>query len=424
VSFWDRFRRKTERGSKGVPKGDGHAAGAAPKESEDARASADRARHVAAIEAFAARIGPNGGPQTEEILAWIRDRRGTSDEGALVRALAEAGPRAPEPVRVATAELLAARGDEQRALEVLEGCASASALLMAADLHASRGALARAVTSIERVLARELDAPGARERHARWRGALGGAAQKAGRSDEATVVGDAHREAPFRVVREVARGGAGTVYEAEDELLGRKLAFKIYHGRSADREAIEREVRCMADVAGVGIARVLDASPADGWVALEWMGTGSVRDVLRRGDGSQLARIGDLALPLARVLARLHRRGLVHGDVKPANVLLRAPNAPVLTDFGLARRLGAPAAGGSPGYVSPERLDGSAVDPRDDVYGFGRLVEDLIDAVGGEELRPLAEACLLPAERRLEDGSAIVAALGLRPSVLESLVRT
>lgn len=413
MSFWDRLRRKLG--------GDGDdaraevtppAEAAAPPPPEVDPAVTARAKQVEAIEAFAGRIGMLGGPSVDAILAWIRERRGTADEGAVVRALAEAGPRAPEAVRVATAELLAARGEEERALEVLEGSAGAAALLLAADLHASRGALARAVTSIERVLAKEIDAPGARERHARWRAALGGGAQKTGRSDEATVVGDATREAPFRVVREVARGGAGTVYEAEDELLGRKLAFKVYHGRGADRAAIEREVRSMVGVAGAGVARVLDASPDAGWVALEWIKLGSVRDVLRRGDASRLAGVRELAVPLARVLARLHRRGIVHGDVKPANVLLRAPDAPLLTDFGLARACGAPTAGGSPGYVSPERLDGSPVDPRDDVYGFGRIIEDLVEALGADELRPLAEACMLPAERRLPDGAAILASLG------------
>jgi hypothetical protein len=407
VSFWDRFRKKpAEEAPKLEPR---PPARPEPARTEAERVAAARAERADAIESFAARIGVEGGPRIEEILEWIRERRGTADEGTLVRALAEAGPRAPEPVRVATAELLAARGDEERALQVLEGAATASALLLAADLHASRGALARAVTSIERVLAKEIDAPGARERHTRWRASLGGSTQKVGRTDEATVVGDGQREAPFRVLREVARGGAGTVYEAEDEALGRKLAFKVYHGRGADRAAIEREVRSMVDVAGTGVARILDASPEDGWVALEWVATGSVRDVLRRGDAARLAAVRRLAEPLAVVLARLHRRGLVHGDVKPANVLLRAADAPVLTDFGLARAPGHPTTGGSPGYVSPERLDGAPVDPRDDVYGFGRVLEDLLDAVGTNDLRTLAEACLLPAERRLPDGLALVA---------------
>lgn len=346
-------------------------------------------------------------------MAWVRLHRGTSTEGPLVRALAEAAPRAPEVVRVAAAELLAARGEEERALEVLEGVSSASGLMMSADLLASRGQIPRAVTAIERVLAKQIDAPGARERHQRWRSALGLGRVAAGRLDEATVVQPIGEDSPFRVLREVARGGAGTVYEAEDELLGRRVAFKVHHGRGADRAALEREVRAATTLAGPGILRLFDASPAEGWMSLEWVARGSIRDVLRRGDASILARPDTWIVPLARALARVHRRGWVHGDVKPANVLLRSPHDPVLGDFGLSRITGSAAVGGSPGYVSPERLAGRPVEPRDDVYGFGRVVEDVLDAVGdpAPEARAIAEACMRAAERRPIDGGAVLALL-------------
>jgi serine/threonine-protein kinase len=369
------------------------------------------------IAAFGASIGAPDGPDEARVLGWIRDHRGTTAEGAVVRALAEAAPRATEPVRVATAELLASRGEEAMALEVLEGVGSAAGLVLAADLLASSGRLPRAIGAIERVLAKELDAPGARERHARWRAALGLGAPAAGRHDEATVVQPAGDDAPFRVVREVARGGAGTVYEAEDELLGRRLAFKVHHRRGADRPALEREVRASVELAGPGVLRLFDASPAQGWVAFEWIGRGSVRDVLRRGDAALLADVDAWIAPLARALARVHQLGWVHGDVKPGNVLLRSPRDPVLGDLGLARRVGAAAVGGSPGYVSPERLGGRPVDPRDDVYGFGRVVEDVLDALAREGATPpararrIAELCMRPEERRPADGLALLALL-------------
>jgi serine/threonine-protein kinase len=87
----------------------------------------------------------------------------------------------------------------------------------------------------------------------------------------------------------------------------------------------------------------------------------------------------------------------VHNDVKPANVLLCEPCAPLISDLGTARRVGEPTPPGSLGYVSPERLAGRASDPLDDVYGFGRILED---AVGILEARDdtrrwseLASAC-------------------------------
>jgi serine/threonine-protein kinase len=87
----------------------------------------------------------------------------------------------------------------------------------------------------------------------------------------------------------------------------------------------------------------------------------------------------------------------VHHDVKPANVLLGRDGRPLLADFGIARRIGEPSPAGSFGYVSPERLAKRASDPRDDVYGFGRLLEDVLDVVpdsaATQKYRPIATAC-------------------------------
>jgi serine/threonine-protein kinase len=297
---------------------------------------------------------------------------------------------------------------------------STAGLILAADLHAALGQLPRALGAIERVLAREIDAPGALERHQRWRSALGAPRAPAGHLDEATVVAPSSQGSPFRLLREVARGGAGTVYEAEDEVLGRRVAFKVYHGSGRERGHPEREARLAAALAGPGVVRVFDASPEDGWIALEWVPRGSIRDVLRGGDPASLQPIGRWAAPLARALARVHDRGYVHADVKPANVLLRQVGEPLLGDFGIARPQGAPSEGGSPGYVSPERLAGRASDPRDDIYGYGRVLEDVLvrlEALGaaGEEereaWRALALRCLGPDEERPGDGTALVRAL-------------
>jgi serine/threonine-protein kinase len=105
----------------------------------------------------------------------------------------------------------------------------------------------------------------------------------------------------------------------------------------------------------------------------------------------------------------------VHHDVKPANVLLTARGSPVLTDFGTARRFGEPSPPGSMGYVSPERLKGRASDPRDDVYGFGRLLEDVLDAIGdaalSERWAKIASACVGADSERPSDARALGALL-------------
>ena len=375
-------------------------------------------------------IGAVGGPSVEDAIAILRRARGTLREAeAVAAALRGLGERAiPGPVRLACAEILAMRGEDQQALRLLEGTTLTAGLLLAAELHASSGQLARAVGTIERVLARDIEAPGAKERHARWRAALGRTAAPTRRLDEATIVAANATRGPFRLLREVARGGAGVVYEAEDEALGRRVAFKVYHGRAADRPLVEREARLAAAVAGPGVLRVLDASPAEGWVALEWVARGSVRDVLRAGDVAALLPIARWAQPLARAIARVHREGYVHADVKPGNVLFRHPNDPVLGDFGIARPRGAGGEndGGSPGYVSPERIAGRGGEPRDDVYGYGRILEDVVhrldEAVqagrvavseldAAEPWQTLALRCVGPDEGRPADGDELVRAL-------------
>jgi hypothetical protein len=378
------------------------------------------------------RVGLPRGPSVDEAIAILRRVRGTVREHAAAAKILQAFAErpVPEPVRVSGASILAARGDEEGALRVLEGARSAPALILAADLYAATGQLARAVGTIERVLARAIDAPGARERHQRWSAALGVSKTEARRRDEATVITATPAGAPFRLLREVARGGAGAVYEAEDEVLGRRVAFKVYHGGSSDRASLEREARLACKLAGPGVLRVFDADPFEGWIALEWVARGSVRDVLRSGQGAALAPIGPWAVSLARAIARVHEQGHVHADVKPANVMLRRQDEAVLGDFGIAQEIGAPAAPGSAGYVSPERIAGRTSDPRDDVYGFGRILEDVLDrldALTGEPAdgatrdaeseawRRIAQLCIGPDETRPADGRAllgVVASIG------------
>jgi eukaryotic-like serine/threonine-protein kinase len=344
----------------------------------------------------------------------LRAARGTREEARVVAELLEQREELDDPSRLALAELLAMRGEELGALELLERSSSPRALLMRADLHATRGRLADALGAIERVLARDISTPGALERQQRWSRMLGASPIVTPVSDDATLVLPPATASPFVIRRELARGGGGAVYEAEDPILLRRVALKVHHGESRARRAASHEVELAELLRGPGVVRVVDASPDEGWVAMEWARLGSVRDLLRSGDLERLLPPQAWLLPLAAVLARVHRAGWVHYDIKPANVLL-AGNAEIwLTDFGIARPIDAPGGGGSPGYLSPERLGGAPATPSDDVYGFGRIVEDLSSALGPEVARApferLAELCLGPLETRPASGEQLVAA--------------
>ncbi len=325
-----------------------------------------------------------------------------------------------ESLRIAVAAALAERGEHDEALAFaspggIPGV-SPEARLLAADLHAEQGRVPEALALIERVLVVDLDYPGARERHARWRTQLGLDAGAALRPDTSAVtVVSREPDAPFLLLREVARGGAGAVYEAEDRELSRRVALKVYHHAERDRGQLLHEARVAASLAGPGIIRVLDVDPEHGWLALEWAPNGSLRQHFRAKVTAPLSPVGRWALPLAAALARVHSSGWVHHDVKPANVLLAAPDRPILADFGTARRIGEPSPPGSLGYVSPERLAGRPSDPRDDVFGFGRILEDALTALGPSPdvapWRALASACVGPDAGRPNDARALLTRL-------------
>ncbi|MEM9875109.1 MAG: serine/threonine-protein kinase [Myxococcota bacterium] len=376
-----------------------------------------------------------------QTLSWLREEQGRPEHTELLHAALDALNRgeeeAPEsgdgasspsastgaldPLRVACATFLDERGERARALALVRPLRSVAGMMVAAELLAADGQLARAVGTLERVLARDIETPGARERHARYRAQLGGhVVDVTGRGDAAdqvTVVApEFGPETSFRLLREVARGGAGTVYLAEDEHLGRRLAFKVYHRAGA--EAAVDEARTAVRLRGPGVVRVFDADPAESWLAMEWVPAGSLRDRLKAGRVGTLPPLRAWLGTLAEVIARIHDEGLVHGDLKPANLLFDAGDALVVTDFGTCVATGKPPRGGTPGYMSPERLGGAPADPRDDVYAFGRILEDVLGAredAGARpvepDLAPLAVACLAPAEERPSGGHALREAL-------------
>jgi eukaryotic-like serine/threonine-protein kinase len=328
----------------------------------------------------------------ERALEAIADARGTPRERAALGAALELRVAAapPEPVLVAAAELLVERGDSASALDLLQPLRSTSALVLSADICAGRGELGRAITLAERALARDIDAPGVRERHARWRAKLGlDAAPSA--EPAPTLLRPDLPATSFTIIGEAGRGGAGVVYEAVDDVLGRRVALKVYH-RSSERDKLEREARFAIALVGRGVVRVFDANPERGWIAMEWLPGGSLKHWLARAELDVLWPIDRWIVPLARALERVHARGLVHADLKPANVLFRSAREPVISDFGLACRAGERAPGGSVGYLSPERVLGAVLTPADDVYALGRLVEDALAAIDRAPagLRPAA----------------------------------
>jgi eukaryotic-like serine/threonine-protein kinase len=185
----------------------------------------------------------------------------------------------------------------------------------------------------------------------------------------------------FKLTARLGEGGTGAVYAARDELLGEEVAVKVLHGGAGDPEALRRlrdEVRAARRIAHANVCRVHDLCVDGGlvFVVMELLRGETLRKRLRRG--LPPGEVLDIVRQVGAGLAAAHRAGIVHCDVKPENVLLVAGERAVLTDFGIARLAHTPAAGaaaveGTPAYMSPEQLDGAALDERADVFALATV---------------------------------------------------
>jgi YVTN family beta-propeller protein len=178
----------------------------------------------------------------------------------------------------------------------------------------------------------------------------------------------------------------GEVYLARHRHLDRQVALKILPpdlaGNPGFRERFIRESRSAAALHHPNIVTVYDAGEIDGllYIAMQFIDGPDLSSVLHRDGPLAAARCMLIVEQLAAALEAAHARGLIHRDVKPANVLLDAERT-YLTDFGLTKPVSVKTAVTAPGvlvgtvdYVAPEQIRGGPVDPRADVYGLGCLM--------------------------------------------------
>jgi serine/threonine-protein kinase len=198
----------------------------------------------------------------------------------------------------------------------------------------------------------------------------------------------------YRVLGHVARGGMACVYRAIDEATGEAVALKVPHLHyEADVvcfDRFRREEELAGWLAHPGLVRALPTRRPKSrvYLVLEWVEGESVAERLARGGPFPVERALEVARQLADILVYLHARGIVHQDVKPANVLLDRAGRVRLLDLGIAhvetaRKLalsGLTASIGTPDYMSPEQLRGSRGDARADLYALGTMLYEMLTA--------------------------------------------
>jgi serine/threonine-protein kinase len=193
--------------------------------------------------------------------------------------------------------------------------------------------------------------------------------------------------AGYRIEEKIGRGGMGVVYRAEHLNLRRRAAIKIIAPDLAEasgfRERFNREARIAAALQHPNIVTVYDAGEEDGllYLAMQYIQGNDLSAVLRAQGRLRPYRALDVCRQVAAALDAAHAQGLIHRDVKPANVLIEGRTA-FLTDFGLTKRMDGTRtqltqAGdvvGTIHYVAPEQIEGGRVDARTDIYSLGCLV--------------------------------------------------
>jgi serine/threonine-protein kinase len=197
----------------------------------------------------------------------------------------------------------------------------------------------------------------------------------------------------YRLIAPIGTGASAQVFLADDVRLRRRVAVKLLHAALAEDDAFLRRFRAEAQAAAAlnhpNIVAVYDWGDDDGspYIVTEYLAGGSLRGMLDQGVRLSQSQALVVGLEATRALDYAHRRGFVHRDVKPANIMFGDDARLRIADFGLARALAEAAwtepqgaVLGTARYASPEQAQGQAVDGRADVYSLGLT---LIEAVTG-----------------------------------------
>ncbi|MBI2569746.1 MAG: protein kinase [Candidatus Schekmanbacteria bacterium] len=248
----------------------------------------------------------------------------------------------------------------------------------------------------------------------------------------------------YRITTELGRGGFGVVYRGHDIFIDRPVAIKTIRvegaetARKAHRLALRmvRESRSAGRIVHPNVISIFDAGEIGGlsYIVMEYLAGGSLAQLLERTPSLPRRRAIEIASRVAGALGAAHALGVIHRDVKPANVLLGDGDTVKLADFGIAKALSDAVAItrpesrlGSPAYMSPEQIRGETLDGRSDLFSLAGMFYEMIagtrpfsaDSVHGIFFRILetpAPELAVPDPLREHYGRFFARALAKRPS--------
>src|SRR4030081_1976143 len=196
----------------------------------------------------------------------------------------------------------------------------------------------------------------------------------------------------YKVVSRLGSGGMADVFLAEDQQLGRKVALKLLHRRFAEDpgfvERFRREAQAAAGLQHPNVVSVYDRGTYDGtyYIAMEYLAGRTLKQLIRDEAPLDPVRAIDITSQILHAARFAHRRGVIHRDLKPHNVLLDDEGRARVTDFGIARAGASDmtltgSIMGTAQYLSPEQAQGHSVGARSDLYSVGVVLYELLTGV-------------------------------------------
>ena len=193
----------------------------------------------------------------------------------------------------------------------------------------------------------------------------------------------------YRVLNRLGSGGMADVYCAEDSHLGRQVALKVLYQRFAqDAEFVERfkrEAQAAAGLTHPNVVNVFDRGEHDGtyYIAMEYLPGSTLKEVIAERGALDQEAVIDIGVQILRAASFAHRRGVVHRDLKPHNVMLDDAGNAKVTDFGIARAgasemTEAGSIMGTAQYLSPEQAQGQLATSQSDLYSVGIILYELL----------------------------------------------
>ena len=235
------------------------------------------------------------------------------------------------------------------------------------------------------------------------------------------------RLGPYQIEEEIGRGGMGIVYKATQPRLKRTVAVKVLPAELVGRlNAVERflrEARAAARLDHPNIVTIHDVGESGGiyYFAMQYLPGINLEELIAERGRIPLAEVMGIARQLAAALGYAHRKGVIHRDVKPSNIILHEEDQlPLLTDFGIAlaatdsRLTESGKIFGSPVYMSPEQLEGKDLDHRSDLYSLGAVIFEMV--AGVPPFRGNSAVAILNNRLRKPDRSLSELDLDLPPS--------